>query len=179
MQPTPNCGLLVSAAVLATLALPSAAFSQYRLPTITSVAKADSIHEAAVALTGNVNRWRDAARLHRQSAALRPPDDSLSYRCLTKAAYLSYGKDDLTNAQSDMAAAAAQALARGDVEKAALAYADAAWVANERKHPGEVRSLARQAEALASSPLLSGKQRSTILGRFVHTGPVLATEAAR
>jgi hypothetical protein len=179
MQPTPNCGLLVSAAVLATLALPSAASSQYRLPTITSVATADSIHEAAVAMTRNFNRWHDAARLHRQSAELRPPEDSLGYRCLVKAAHLSYGKDDLANAQSDMAAAAAQALARGDVEKAALAYADAAWVASERKHQGEVWALARQAEVLASSPLLTEKQRSGILRRFVRTGPELAAEAPR
>lgn len=177
MPPTPNCGLLVSAAVLATLTLPSAASSQYRLPTITSVAQADSIHASAIAMARNFNRWRDAARLHRQSAALRPPEDSLGYRCLVKAAHLSYGKDDLMNAQNDMADAGAQALARGDVEKAALAYADAAWVANERKHQGEVLTLARRAEVLASSPLLSGKQRSGILGRFVHTGPELAAQA--
>jgi hypothetical protein len=67
-----------------------------------------------------------------------------------------------------MAAAAEQALARGDIEKAAHAYADAAWVARERKNSGQVWTLGRQAEILASSPLLSPMQRVGILQRFSH-----------
>jgi len=177
MSRTSTRGLLASAAIAATLTLPSPAASQYRLPTITSVAKADSLHESAIVLTQNYKRWRDAARLHEESAALRAPEDSLAFRCLTAAAQLSYGKDDLAGAQRDMAAAAAQALARGDIEKSAQAYADAAWVANERQHRAEVRTLARQAEMLAASPLLSGPQRVAILRRFVHTGREMASEA--
>jgi hypothetical protein len=167
---------------MATLALPSAAYSQYRLPTITSFASADSMHASAVAVANDAKRWRDAARLHRESATLRTPGDSLGYRCLMMAANLSFGANDLASAQNDMAAAAAQAMARGDVEKAAQAYADAAWLANERKRPDEVRTFAGQAEVLASSPLLSGPQRNGILRRFVHTGPTgpeLAAEVAR
>jgi hypothetical protein len=182
MQPNSKHVLFASAAVLATLALPSAAFSQYRLPTITSVASADSSHASAVAMSNDSKRWRDAARLHRKSAALRPPDDSRAYRCLTTAANLSYGAKDLASAQSDMTTAAAQAMARGDVVQAAQAYADAAWLANERKRPDEVRTLASQAEVLASSPLISGPQRTDILRRFVHigpTGPELAAQATR
>ena len=113
---------------------------------------------------------------------MRPSDDSTGYRCLTTAAHLSYGAGDLSSAESDMTAAAAQAMARGDVEKAAQAYADAAWVANERKRPEQARTLARQAEALASSPLLSVPQRNGILRRFVHARPTrteLAADAAR
>ena len=179
MQPNSNRGFLASAAFVATLALPSAATSQYRLPTITSVASADSLHAAALVMSQDYTRWHDAARLHREAAAHRAPGDSLGYRCLVAAAYLSYGKDDLSGAQGDMAAAAAQALARGDVEKAALAYADAAWLANERKRPDEMWAFANQAEILASSPLLSGPQRNDILQRFVHTEPELAAEAMR
>ncbi len=179
MQPKSNRGILVSAAVMATLALPPAAFSQYRLPTITTVARADSLHASAMAMVQNTNRWREAARLHREAAALRTPEDSLGYRCLTAAGNLSFGSNDLASAQSDMAAAAAQALARGDVEKAAQAYADAAWLANERRHPEEARTLASQAEVLASSPLLSGPQRNGILRRFVHAAPELAAQATR
>jgi hypothetical protein len=167
---------------MATLALPSAAFSQQRLPTITSVASPDSVHASAVAMTQDFNRWREAAILHRQSAAMRQPDDSMGYRCLTTAAHLSYGTNDAASAQSDMATAAAQAMARGDVEKAAQAYADAAWLANERKQPEQARTFAKQAEVLASSPLLSGPQRNGILRRFVHTGPTgpeLAAQAVR
>jgi hypothetical protein len=182
MHPRSTRGLLASAAFMATLALPSAASSQYRLPTITSVVSADSVHASALAVTDDSRRWRDAARLHRQSAALRVPGDTLGYRCLMTAANLSYGANDLASAQIDMAAAAAQAMARGDVEKAAQAYADAAWLANERKRPDDVRTFVSQAEVLASSPLLSGAQRNQILRRFVHTGPTgpeLAAEVTR
>jgi hypothetical protein len=167
---------------MATLALPSAAFSQQRLPTITSIASPDSVHASAVAMTQDFKRWREAAALHRQSAAMRQPDDSMAYRCLTTAAHLSYGTNDVVRAESDMTAAAAQAIARGDVEKAAQAYADAAWLANERKDSEQARTLAKQAEVLASSPLLSASQRNGILRRFVHTGPTgpeLAAQAVR
>ena len=176
MPRPPTRGLLASAAIAATLALPSTATSQYRLPTITSVAKADSLHQSAVALSSDFRRLRDAARLHEESAALRAPEDSLAFRCLRTAAQLSYAKDDLARAQRDMAAAGSQALARGDIEKSAQAYADAAWLASERQHRDEVRTLARQAEMLAASPLLSGPQRVAILKRFVHTGREMASE---
>jgi hypothetical protein len=176
MPRTPTRALLASAAIVAALTLPSPASSQYRLPTITSVARADSLHESAVSLSRDFNRLRDAARLHEESAALRAPEDSLAFRCLTTAAQLSYVKKDLTRAQRDMAAAAAHALARGDIQKSAQAYADAAWVANERQHGDEVRTLARQAEMLAASPLLSGAQRVAILKRFVHAGREMASE---
>jgi hypothetical protein len=181
MQPKSNRGLIACAALMATLALPSVASSQYRLPTITSIGNADSIHESALAMQ-NQKRWRDAARLHRESAALRGPDDPRGYRCLTTAANLSYVVNDLASAQRDKEAAAAQAMARGDVEKAAQSYADAAWLANQRKRPSEVRTYAQQAEVLASSPLLTVSQRDGILRRFVHTtapGAELAADARR
>jgi hypothetical protein len=158
----------VPAAFLATLMLPSGAAAQQVLPTITAVAKADSLHESADMMARTTHRWRDAARLHRESAMLRAPDDSLGYRCYTSAANLSFASNDLASAQSDKIAAAKQALVRGDVETAAQAYADAAWVANERQNPGQVWTLGRQAEILASSPLLSDMQRSKILERFSH-----------
>lgn len=179
MHPTSRLGLLVRAACLATLALPSLAAAQYRLPTITTYARADSIHESAELMAATSHRWRDAARLHQQSASLRSADDSLGYRCLTLAAQLSFASHDLSGAQSYMVAAAEQALARGDVEKAAHAYADAAWIAKERKNPGQVWALGRQAEILASSPLLSGPQRTTILRRFVHPQREMASGATR
>jgi hypothetical protein len=169
----------VPAAFLATLILPPAAAAQQVLPTITAVAKADSLHQSAEIMAQNSHRWRDAARLHRESAMLRAPDDSLGYRCFTSAANLSFAANDLANAQSDKIAAAAQALARGDVEAAAHAYADAAWLANERKNPEQVWTLGRQAEILASSPLLSTTQRNRILERFTRGERDMAVRPAR
>ena len=177
MSPIPR--LFVPATILATLMPASIVTAQYRLPTITAVAQADSIHRAAEMLAENSHRWRDAASLHRQSAALRAPEDSLGYRCLNTAANLSFASNDLASAQSDKIAAAAQALARGDVEKAAQAYADAAWLANERKKPDEVWTLARQSEVLASSPLLSATQRTGIMQRFIQPQADVAVEPTR
>ncbi len=151
----------------------------YRLPTITTFATADSLHDAANLMAQTTHRWRDAARLHRQSAHLRAANDSAGYRCLALAAQLSFTSKDLSSAERDMTAAAQQALTRGDVEKAAHAYADAAWVAQERKDRGQVWTLGRRAEVLASSPLLSPTQRMAIRQRFVRRDRNLAGQFTR
>jgi hypothetical protein len=174
MKPISMNSLFLPAVLMATLTAPSAASAQYRLPEVVAVVKADSLHAAAVILSQTMDRWGDAARLHRESAAIRSADDSLGFRCLRAAAQLSYGKGDLLNAQSSMTEAAAQAMARGDIVRAAHAYADAAWLANEQHRSSEVWTLARQAEVLAGSPLLSGEQRADILKRFVHVQADLA-----
>jgi len=179
MPSTPRVGFYVPAAILATLMLPPAAAAQQVLPTITAVAKADSLHQSAETMVQTSHRWREAARLHRESAMLRAPDDSLAYRCFTSAANLSFASNDLAAAQSDKMAAAQQALARGDVETAAHAYADAAWIANERKNPGQVWTLGRQAEVLAASPLLNATQRAKIMERFIHSERNMAVRLAR
>jgi hypothetical protein len=179
MKPTTMTSLFLAAALPAMLGPPSVATAQYRLPEITAVPKADSLHEAAMILGRSMNRWGDAARLHRHSAALRAADDSLGFRCLSMAAQLSYLRNDLSSARNGMAGAAAQALARGDILTAAGAYTDAAWLAQEQNRAGDVRKYSRQAEVLARSPLLTGAQRATILKRFAHPQGNLAAKITR
>lgn len=176
MSPTSMTRLFVPAALVAALYPVSTATAQHRLPPITTIAKADSFHVAAVTMAETTQRWREAARLHRESAALRAPEDTMGFTCLKTAANLSFAANDLTRARTDMTRAAEQALARGDIERAAHAYADAAWVAKEQKKAAEVWRLGRQAEVLASSPLLSGPQRVSILRRFVRAEPQYASE---
>ena len=165
MTPSLTSRLFVIGVLLATLGLPAAASAQYQLPTITSSARADSLHEAAVALVA-AHRWGDAARLHRRSAQLRDADDPLGFRCLKEAAALAYAVGDRAGARADMAAAAAQALTRGDLREAALAYLDAAWIAQEQKNPRQVWELGHRAEMLADSPLLGAADRAAILRRI-------------
>ena len=165
MTSSPARRLWTATALLATLALPAAASAQYRLPTLTSAARADSLHEAAAALVV-AHRWGDAARLHRRSAALRDPEDPLGFRCLKEAAALEYATGDRTAARTDMAAAARHALARGDLRNAALAYVDAAWIAQEQKNQRQVWELGHRAEMLANSPLLRASDRAAILDRI-------------
>jgi hypothetical protein len=165
MKPSITSRLTITGALLATLALPAALSAQYQLPTLTSAARADSLHQAAAALV-TAHRYGDAARLHRRSAQLRDADDPLAFRCLKEAAALEYATGDRTSARIDMAAAAAQALARGELRDAALAYVDAAWIAQEQKNPRQVWELGHRAEMLADSPLLSTSDRLAIMQRI-------------
>ena len=166
MKPTFNSRLSIAGVLLATLGLPAAASAQYRLPSLVSAVEADSLHQAAVTLAQTTHRWRDAARLHRRSAELRGADDPLAFRCLTDAAALAYASDDRSGARADMADAAGQALARGDLRAAALAYVDAAWIAQEQKNPRQVWELGHRAELLADSPFLGPSDRAAILQRI-------------
>ncbi|HEX2249854.1 MAG TPA: hypothetical protein VHH32_05860, partial [Gemmatimonadales bacterium] len=142
--------------------------AQYRLPTIVSTIKADSLKEAAVELR-TAGRYRDAARLYRRSAEFRAAEDSLGIKCLTEAAALAYAAGDRSGARTDMARAAERALARGDLKAAALAYLDAAWIAQEQKQPRKVWEFGHRAEMLAASPLLSESDRGAILQRIKRT----------
>jgi hypothetical protein len=65
-----------------------------------------------------------------------------------------------------MAKAAEQALARGALGAAALAYLDAAWIAQEQNTPRQVWELGHRAEMLADSPLLDPFDRAAILQRI-------------
>jgi hypothetical protein len=152
-------------ALLALFALPGAAPAQYRLPTLVSAVKADSLHEAAISLAA-AGRLRDAASLHRRSAELRSAEDPAGFRCLSEAAALAYFARNPTQARNDMARAAGHALTRGDLRSAALAYLDAAWIAQEQKNPRQVWELGHRAEMLAESPLLGVSDRAAILRRI-------------
>jgi hypothetical protein len=173
-----STSLALSAALMVALSLPTAISAQQQLPEIVAVSTPDSVHAAAVSLSQSLDRWGDAARLHRLSASLRPAHDSLGFRCLFVAAQLSYGRQDLSSARSSMSEAAAQALARGDLMNAASAYADAAWIAQAQHRSGDVQKLGSQAEVLAGSPLLQREQRESILRRFTHRGEDLAVAEA-
>jgi hypothetical protein len=151
--------------VLLAAALPDATAAQYRLPTIVSSVKADSLREVAVQLVAD-GRWRDASRAYRRSADFRAVEDPVGFQCLTDAAALAYYVGDRSAARTDMARAAERALARGDLKAAALAYLDAAWIAQDQRKPSQVWELGHRAEMLAASPLLSEADRSAILQRI-------------
>jgi hypothetical protein len=168
--------LSAAGVLLLTLALPGAAAAQYRLPTVISAFKADSLHEAAGALVA-AHRYRDAARLHRRSAELRPAEDPMGFQCLSEAAALVYAAGDRSAARGDLSLAADHALARGDLRSAAMAYLDAAWIAQEQRNPRHVWELGHRAEMLAESPLLGSTDRAAILQRIKR--PALAMEISR
>ncbi|MEO7986753.1 MAG: hypothetical protein ABI766_09490 [Gemmatimonadales bacterium] len=165
MKPSTTSRLRLAGVLLATLGLPAAATAQYQLPTVISSARADSLHEAAAALV-TAHRYRDAAQLHRRSAELRGAEDPLGFRCLNEAAALTYAAGDRSRARSDLTSAAGQALTRGDLRAAALAYLDAAWIAQEQGNARQVWELGHRAEMLADSPLLAAADREAIVRRI-------------
>ncbi len=57
----------------------------------------------------------------------------------------------------------------GDLRTAALAYVDAAWIAQEQKNTKQVWELGHRAEMLADSPLLASADRAAILKRISRT----------
>ncbi len=165
MTPTLARRLSAAGMLLATLGLPATMSAQYQLPEVVSSATADSLHEAAAALV-TAHRYGDAARLYRRAAELRVADDPLGYTNFTEAAALAYADGDRSAARRDMTSAAEQALARGDLRSAGLAFVDAAWIAQEQKNAGQVWELGRRAEMLAASPLLAATDRNAILQRI-------------
>jgi hypothetical protein len=169
--------LTIAGALLLTAGLPSTLSAQYQLPTLVSSVTADSLHEAAAALVAD-RRYRDAARLHRRAADLRAADDPLGFRDLTYAAVLVYAAGDRTAARRDMVRAAGQALTRGDLKNAAMAYLDAAWIAQEQKNRKQVWEWGHRAEMLAASPLLGSADRAAIQQR-IQRAPVAMRIAMR
>ena len=167
----------ITMVLLATAGLPGTAAAQYRLPTVVSSVKADSLHQVAVGLA-TAGRWRDAARLYRRSAEFRAADDPMGSQCLAEAGALAYAAGDRSGARTDMARAAERALARGDLRAAALAYLDAAWIAQEQEKPSQVWEFGHRAEILAASPLLSAPDRDVILQR-IERAPVAMRTAMR
>ena len=165
MNATLTRHITIALVLLAVVALPRAGSAQYRLPSIVSANKADSLQDSAVRFV-HTGRWQDAARLYRRSAEFRAVEDPIGLRCLTDAAALAYAAGDRSAARSDMAHAAERALARGDIKSAAMAYLDAAWIAQEQKKPDRVWEWGHRAELLADSPLLSESDRSAIQRRI-------------
>jgi hypothetical protein len=79
---------------------------------------------------------------------------------------LVYAAGDRSAARGNLALAADQALARGDLRNAAMAYLDAAWIAQEQRNPRQVYELGHRAEMLAESPLLGMSDRAAIMQRI-------------
>ena len=165
MNATLTRHITIALVLLAVVALPRAGSAQYRLPSIVSANKADSLQDSAVQSV-HTGRWQEAARLYRRSAEFRAVEDPIGLRCLTDAAALAYAAGDRSAARSDMAHAAERALAQGDIKSAAMAYLDAAWIAQEQKKQDQVWNLGHRAELLAASPLLSETDRNAIQRRI-------------
>ncbi|HEX6065653.1 MAG TPA: hypothetical protein VFZ04_15590, partial [Longimicrobiales bacterium] len=81
--------LFLSSALTLTMALSVLSTGSATQIAISKVpATADELEERAAALHGDAARYSEAARLYRESAALRSPSDPRAVEALTKAAHL-------------------------------------------------------------------------------------------
>jgi hypothetical protein len=73
-----------------------------------------------------------------------------------------------------MEAAAERALAMGDVVRAAHAYVDAAFIAQEQGSSSQVTRLAQKAVLLTKSPLLRAEETAAIVNRIQSSAQLVA-----
>ena len=133
---------------------------------VTANAAADRLHDEAMALPTETRYANKAAKLHERSAALRDESDPQAATCLRSAAFLRYYAGGRRASADLMEKAAERSANIGDVAKAADAYVDAAYIAQELKQGERARELARHAELLANSPLITDVQRASIRARI-------------
>lgn len=172
-----HCLTAVVATLAAALAFPSEGVTQARLEPVRVIARAaeaSALAAQAESLYSTPRKWRKAASLHLRAAELRPIGDGSAVRDLSMAAHLYRAAGAEGRARAAMERAADQAAKRGDIFTAATAYVDAGFLALEARREDKVPALARKAELLAKSPLLTSEQRARIMSRVGYT-QVVAT----
>lgn len=129
-------------------------------------ARAKQLEAHAQELMAERTNWKDAARNLRQAAELRGEGDAQAVSNLVTGARLSYYAGDDRAALSDLRQAGDRALAMGDVNTAAHAYLDAAWMGMQLSRPEVVAEYIHRAELLTRSPLLTAAHREAIQQRM-------------
>jgi hypothetical protein len=110
--------------------------------------------------------WERAAGLYIGAAELRGSGDPKSADNLRLAGYLQYYRGRAKAAVLSLTRAGEAFLALGDVERAAGALIDAAWVADAADMPAEARELSERGRLLTQSPLLEAADRTALVRRL-------------
>jgi hypothetical protein len=169
---------LAGAAALALLAAAPAAQAQVIKHTVRSdngpQLRAEALHERAAQLFEFPLRYRDAARLLREAALLRSPDDPVAVDELLLAGRLWHYARDWGSARRAFDEAAARSLGNGEITMAAHAYVDAAFNATAHAAWDEARQFVGKVERLAASPHLQVSERDGIYDRLQPTRIALA-----
>jgi hypothetical protein len=141
---------------------------------ISRLAHALELEHRAKTLHEYPARAAEAARLHRQSAHLRSANDPEAVASLALAAYLfSYAKRPL-EARKTMEEAGDRALAMGEIFRAARAYMEAAFFADEEQERAETARLGHKALLLSGSSRITEEERTSIRNR-IRTSSALAS----
>lgn len=158
----------LSLSILALVLVPGAAFAQTET-TGPDPAEAAMRHAKAdmILASWQLKKWPQAARLLEQAATLRAPDDAAAVDERVAAAELFHFTGSHARAQTNLNAAAQQALADGRVYDAAQYLVKAASIAKERGSLEDAIGYARSAERLARSPHLTAAEYQAIKDAIV------------
>jgi hypothetical protein len=115
-------------------------------------------------LTGH--GWEQAADLYLRAAELRGAGDLESADNLRLAGYVEFYRGRPKAAVASLTQAGETFLALGDVERAAQAFIDGAWVAAQASMPIEARALHERGRLLTQSPLLAAEDRTALVRRL-------------
>lgn len=141
--------------------------------------QADALHARANQLQTGLSNLSEAARLHAQEVELRSSFDPSAVDCLNIAANLFIAAKRPLDARRAMESAGDRALALGDIQRAALLYVNAAFIADGEKNVEETTRLGRKADLLTASPLLADAQKTDLHRRIHHPANVAKTEKER
>ncbi|MFL5577088.1 MAG: hypothetical protein ACJ79S_14080 [Gemmatimonadaceae bacterium] len=170
------------AAALATVGAAAPARAQHQLDPVHVVgrqaAKANALHEAAVAANTDPRHYRKVADMHLHSAYLRTAADAQAPACLSLAGNLLYFAGDLDAAQRALEESADRSETRGDVAASANALIDAGLVARARRQGADAEALGARAEKLAASPLMTAEQRTAITRRLERASAARTADAS-
>lgn len=136
--------------------------------------RAEALHARATQLFEFPLRYRDAARLLREAASLRAPDDPVAVDELLLAGRLWHYTRDWSAARRAFDEAATRSLGNGEITRAAHAYVDAAFNATAHQAWEEAKQLVARVERLAASPHLQVSERDGIYDRLQPTRLALA-----
>jgi hypothetical protein len=127
---------------------------------------ADQMEREATDLLSDGRGWRAAAALYMRAAELRGMDDLKSADNLRIAGYLQYYAGRHRIAVASLTEAGEAFLMLGDVEQAAEAFIDGAWVATQADMAAVAKALSERGSRLTRSPLLGTSERLSLVRRL-------------
>lgn len=138
---------------------------------VIDVDRSDRMFDQAFRMAADNRNWNEAAERYVESARLRPYGDLKAYVALSRAGQIYDHLDKKRAARRAFAAAAVRALETGQVYEAAMAFANAADLAQQdRRDARLVLDYARMAYRLSEAPALSDEQRKRLRHRMGSAG---------
>lgn len=135
---------------------------------VIDVDRAETLFQEAFRLSADNQNWNKAAEKYVESARLRPYGDLQAYVALNRAGQIFSHLGKEVAARRAFAAAGVRALETGQIYEAAVAYANAAELAQQdrRNNNRRASNYLVIAHRLSEAPMLSDEQRKRVHRRL-------------